>query len=222
MQIDVLSQNTLKLTLSRHDMFDLDINYESLSGKNPDTKRLLSNVLSSVKLDKNSGVDFSGERLFVEAFPRPDGGCMLYISCLAEENRKPERQERTVNSYSGSSGTGHSGGKIHRFHSSVAVKTAVRRKKPLLCRFGGVNELGGACAALARMTQSGRLKADSSLYGNGSEYRLFVSGEDRELTALLLREYGELIGDEYETAVTAEHFNLIIGENAAEKLNAVL
>ncbi|MCL2087375.1 MAG: adaptor protein MecA [Oscillospiraceae bacterium] len=86
MQIDVLSQNTLKLTLTRLDMFDLDIKYESLSGKNPETKRLLSHVLKSIQLDKKVGFDFSGERLFVEAFPRPDGGCMLYISSLENES----------------------------------------------------------------------------------------------------------------------------------------
>jgi len=212
MQIDVLSQNTLKLTLSRHDMFDLDINYESLSGKNPDTKRLLSNVLSTVKLDKSAGVDFSGERLFVEAFPRPDGGCMLYISCLTDEGEKKANP-----------------GKTHRFHgvrpAPVTQTRNCRFKKTQLCRFAGVSELGGACAAIAYLIGTGRLKAESALYGDGSEYRLFVTAgdnEQHELAAMLLREYGEIIDDDYETAATAEHFSLIVGENAAERLNAVL
>ncbi|MCL1880618.1 MAG: adaptor protein MecA, partial [Oscillospiraceae bacterium] len=91
MQIDVLSQYTLKLTLTRYDMFDMDIKYESLSGTNPDTKRLLSHVLNLAKLDENAGLDFTGERLFVEAFPRPDGGCMLYISSLFESKTKAGR-----------------------------------------------------------------------------------------------------------------------------------
>jgi len=211
MQIDVLSQNTLKLTLSRLDMFDLDLNYESLSGKNPDTKRLLSNVLSTVKLDKSAGVDFSGERLFVEAFPRPDGGCMLYISCLTEENapRKPEKVQTAV--------------KSHRIQPGTIKNVGQpRRKKTLLCKFSSINELRGACAALHSQIESGRMNPESTLYADGSEYRLFVKAEDSALVSMLLREYGELISDDYETAVTAEHYKLIVSENAVQTLTAVL
>lgn len=210
MQIDVLSQNTLKLTLSRLDMFDLDINYESLSGKNPDTKRLLSNVLSTVKLDKSAGVDFSGERLFVEAFPRPDGGCMLYISCLTDENAQKRPQPAPVKA-----------NRLHR-EQQPAKNAPSRRKKTLLCRFASVNLLSGACAALAKQIERERVNPGSELYGDGNEYRLFITGEDSALISIILREYGEIIGDDYENAVTKEHYKLIIGENAVEKLSQVL
>jgi len=212
MQIDVLSQNTLKLTLSRLDMFDLDINYESLSGKNPDTKRLLSNVLSTVKLDKSAGVDFSGERLFVEAFPRPDGGCMLYISCLTDENAQRRAPSSPVKS------------RVHR-EQPAPVKSGLRRKKPILCRFSSINMLSGACCALAKQIERDRVSTGSELYGDGKEFRLFVTGEGGEasaLIAIILREYGEIVGGDYESAVTKEHYKLIIGENAVEKLSQVL
>jgi len=94
MRIDVLSGNTLKLTLNNSDMADMGIKYETLSEKSEQTKNLLTRVLDTVKLnasvDGNMRFDFSGERLFVEAFPRPDGGCMLYISCLKESEPEEE------------------------------------------------------------------------------------------------------------------------------------
>ena len=81
-----MSGNTLKLTLNKFDMTDMGIKYETLSKKSEQTRNLLTRVLDAVKLnasvDCNVRFDFTGERLFVEAFPRPDGGCMMYISCI--------------------------------------------------------------------------------------------------------------------------------------------
>jgi negative regulator of genetic competence, sporulation and motility len=204
MQIDVLSQNTLKLTLSRLDMFDMDIKYESLSGKNPDTKRLLSHVLRTVKLDKSAGVDFSGERLFVEAFPRPDGGCMLYISCLLEE-----RERERLHSFAPEKKT-----------VRLNAKPVPRKSETLLCRFDSVIELDGACKALA---WQGRLSLHSSLYygKDEGEYRLVLHGDDKKLISSVVSEYGELLTSD-EISFTCEHYKLIADGNAVEKMSSVL
>ena len=87
MKIDVLSGSTVKITLSGGDMRDYDVKYESLSRKSPDTKRLLGEVLKAVSLESDMFFDANADRLFVEAFPRSDGGCMLYISSLEEEEK---------------------------------------------------------------------------------------------------------------------------------------
>ncbi|MCL2633466.1 MAG: adaptor protein MecA [Oscillospiraceae bacterium] len=203
MQIDVLSQNTLKLTLSRLDMFDLDIRYESLSGKNPDTKRLLSHVLRTVKLDKSTGIDFSGERLFVEAFPRPDGGCMLYISCLTDEKLKaPEKKPIT---------------QIRRLTPKTRLSDIDVPARGILCRFDNLETLKGACAGLSWQLNLGTAQFTSTLYGNGNEYRLYISGETPNS---VLSEYGEIIENEF--AYTAEHYTLLIPINAVEKLTQIL
>ena len=209
MQIDVLSQNTLKLTLSRLDMFDLDIKYETLSGKNPDTKRLLSHVLRTVRLDKGSGVDFSGERLFVEAFPRPDGGCMLYISNLNEENKgKPPAVHRP---------------RTHTLNIKPRPreqsKSFESSKSILLCRFDSVKELDGACKSLAWQSTNSGLRFESALYENQGEYRLLLRCDNRKLVSSIIAEYGESLNPDYELPFTYEHYNLLTDENAVEKMS---
>jgi len=196
MQIDVLSQNTLKLTLSRLDMFDLDIKYESLSGKNPDTKRLLSHVLRTVKLDKSAGVDFSGERLFVEAFPRPDGGCMLYISSLSEDEDRTRKPEKRI---------------------IRPISPAQRKSEKLLCKFDSIKELEGVCKSLIWH----KTDTSSTLYSNENEYRLIIHSNKKKLITMIVSEYGEVL-DEDEIGVTSEHYQVIVHDNAIEQMNEVL
>ncbi|MCL1867050.1 MAG: adaptor protein MecA [Oscillospiraceae bacterium] len=235
MQIDVLSQNTLKLTLSRLDMFDMDIKYESLSGKNPDTKRLLSHVLRTVRLDKSAGVDFSGERLFVEAFPRPDGGCMLYISCLLDENERfhsfvpADRKPVKLTAKSSSA------------KQSQTAKTSITpttQKHRLLCKVAGVTDLAGVCRGLSRhmtLNKTGKTDFSSDLFVNPSdknEYRLFLSGltpSDKNLACAVCTEYGEITPADSsnptfnrELSFTREHYTMLVPENAVEKMNEVL
>jgi len=211
MQIDVLSQNTLKLTLSRLDMFDMDIKYESLSGKNPDTKRLLSHVLRTVKLDKSTGVDFSGERLFVEAFPRPDGGCMMYISALSGK-------EQGFSSSSSSPSDDRE--RVHLFtpdKKTVKLTAKPKKSESLLCCFDSLKNLEKACKSLSWQNKSG---FTSALYSNGNEYRLFISGENKKLVSVIVCEFGELL-DESELSFTNEHYKLLVTENAIEQMNSV-
>ena len=210
MQIDVLSQNTLKLTLSRLDMFDLDIKYESLSGKNPDTKRLLSHVLKTVKHDKNAGVDFSGERLFVEAFPRPDGGCMLYVSCL-EENEKSNSSDIVKTTVLQTASP-------QRYRQSPPPPNKIGE---LLCEFKSVADLEGACRALSWNCQHDNLTLTGDLYAPHSEssvYRLLLNTTNKKLTAAVIAEYGSLLTLKHEISYTREYFKLLARENAVELL----
>lgn len=98
MEIDVLSGNTLKLTLDKHDMTDMGLCYETL-GAAEQTGWLLRQVLTDVqqsaaRLNHEDKLNFMQSRLFVEAFPRADGGCMMYISGL---DKKPGTTPATLN-----------------------------------------------------------------------------------------------------------------------------
>jgi hypothetical protein len=188
----------------------MDIKYESLSSKNPDTKRLLSHVLRTVKLDKSAGVDFSGERLFVEAFPRPDGGCMLYISCLLEDRER-------AHSFAGEKRTVRLTARNAKF---PAIKCTQSEK--LLCRFDSIKELDGVCKSLSWQKSHQKIDFISTLYSNGEEYRLFISSDNRKLTTAIVLEYGELLVGDNDLSFTCEHYNLIADENAVEKMTSVL
>ncbi|MDR2558489.1 MAG: adaptor protein MecA [Oscillospiraceae bacterium] len=224
MQIDILSSNTLKLTLSRIDMFDLDIKYESLSGKNPETKRLLAHVLKSIRLDQKVGFDFSCERIFVEAFPRPDGGCMLYVSSLEADGRKRKSNFKTRNE----AGCDVPGAPLEEsiFPRALNIKRD-SFKTTFIIEAENMNELGGVCRCLNQQKEWERLGFESTLYiheNAGNKYRLVIKGsktEQQQLSAII-REYGELLRGEREFMHTKEHFRPVIEENAAEKLSELL
>jgi len=207
MQIDILSSNTLKLTLSKLDMFDLDIKYESLSGKNPETKRLLAHVLKSIRLDQKAGFDFSCERVFVEAFPRPDGGCMLYISSLETDGGKRKKIQQKP--------------RESALDSAAKPETRGGPVSHVIFETDGFKEIGAVCRNLCWHKDGGRLGFDSALYiaaGCGG-YRLVINGNNVKLLSGIIREYGEILKGEKELLHTKEYFNPLIPENAAEIIN---
>ena len=218
MQIDILSSNTLKLTLSRLDMFDLDIKYESLSGKNPETKRLLAHVLKKIRLDqldrdscsshdRKLGFDFSCERIFVEAFPRPDGGCMLYVSSLEADSGKKKRS-------SAKSRAGDDALEMSTFGNS-AVKREIQ-KNIIIYETESLTELSAVCKAL--QLHGARLSLESSLHKSDNRYRLIIKTEKQPPVINLIREYGEVLKGERELFHTREYYKEIIAENAAGQM----
>lgn len=80
MQIDDLAGNTVKITLEPSDMNGYHVRSEDISGHSRSAELALSRLISCLSEDHDLGL--CGERLLVEAFPKSNGGCILYISCL--------------------------------------------------------------------------------------------------------------------------------------------
>ena len=80
MQIDDLAGNTVKITLDPSDMDGYHVKSEDISGHSRAAELALSRLISCLSEDHDLGL--CGERLLVEAFPKSNGGCTLYISCL--------------------------------------------------------------------------------------------------------------------------------------------
>lgn len=81
MKYDSLSRNTVKITLSEEDMREYSLCAENIALRTGETKRNLSKLLREIKLFP----EYKPERLFLEAFPVRDGGCVLYVSTLGED-----------------------------------------------------------------------------------------------------------------------------------------
>lgn len=81
MNYDSLSRNTVKITLSEEDMREYSLCAESIALHTGETKRNLSRLLREMKLFPG----YRPERLFLEAFPVREGGCVLYVSALGTE-----------------------------------------------------------------------------------------------------------------------------------------
>ena len=85
MKVDLLSQSTIKITLSAQDMSNYNLKYDRLCRPEDDRRSLsrLFSVLRRQSPEAFASSAFANEkRLLVEAFPRCDGGCMLYVSSL--------------------------------------------------------------------------------------------------------------------------------------------
>lgn len=80
MLIEIISENTVKVTLTGADMEEYAVSYEELDRKNPETKQLLLELIDIIEEEKS--LDLCAEKLFIEAFPQNDGGCLLYISII--------------------------------------------------------------------------------------------------------------------------------------------
>jgi len=78
--IEIISANTIKVILNEEDMSNYDVSFEKLDRSSPETKKLLIDLIQNIQEEKH--IDLSSERLFVEAFPKDDGGCLLYLSML--------------------------------------------------------------------------------------------------------------------------------------------
>lgn len=197
MKIDVLSNNTVKITLNRVDMCDFDIKYETLSQKNPDTRRLLTQVLQTVKAEKNIHFDLSAERLFIEAFPRQDGGCMLYISCI--ESEQPSKKQKIPSQNTNTS---------YPPHCCVSV-------------IKGVDTLIHLCKSLYHYRKNRKNSFRSALYANGEgkdQYYLVLYETDnyKQLEGIV-KEYGTIMKDSALTiARIAEHDILVESREAVE------
>lgn len=92
MQIDELAGNTVKITLDPSDMDGYCIKCEDISGDSRTSELALSRLISCLSEDHDLGL--CGERLLVEAFPKSDGGCTLYISSL--KALRPEKTHPAV------------------------------------------------------------------------------------------------------------------------------
>lgn len=199
MNIEVLAGNTVKITLNSSDMTDYDIKYESLSRKSPDTKRLLVELLSAVRLEKN--LDLMNGRLFIEAFPRSDGGCMLYISSLTSTCGDDDDTE---------SGSEHTAEKFLQPHY-------------LICESESAEEIGGLCRSMSGLIG----KARSALYASDGKqplFRLLLSDKNAFSPSLkrLIAEYGRMLSTVDAAAETREYFKCVIAERAAEKAAKML
>lgn len=91
MQIEMISSETIKVSLTKQDMDDYELTFESLDRSNIQTKELFIDIIEQIKLDME--MDFTDEKLFIEAIPRVDGGCLLYITALEPEEELAAKQK---------------------------------------------------------------------------------------------------------------------------------
>lgn len=228
LRIDILANNTVKITLGPLDMMEYDVSYEKLSRKSPDTRRMLSSLIDAVRSEKK--LDLSEGRLFIEAFPRGDGGCMLYISSLEQLSEKPLRAAKEdILSSSDNQGfadenqedeferTASAGDSLRAKYLKSDKIGAVPYSGTVVCAVDSVNELAAMCVHLVAEGFCGK----SAAYSDGGGYRLVISqkGQIPDRYFRIIKEYGRVLGvNRLVAAKTFEHFKAVACENAVERI----
>ena len=90
MVIRQISKSTVKISLTAGDLRAYQVTFAELQQKTNRTLRLLSDA--AVRAQTKTGLPFSTARLFVEAFSRSDGGCLLYLSVISGTENQTEQK----------------------------------------------------------------------------------------------------------------------------------
>ena len=85
MTIKQLNSTKVLITLKREDMRDFELSFDKISLKDEHSKKILTRLLQLACL--NTGMQFNGNRFFIEALPN-DMGCLLLISVVEGKKRK--------------------------------------------------------------------------------------------------------------------------------------
>lgn len=165
------------------------LTYDQMDYKDPVTKKVILEILHHVR--NETSVDLSQGRLFIEAFPHVEGGCVLYISTVGGENTTAAKPKRYRNSFN----------------------------TPLIFRFDTLDRLTDICDKLFK--QYSHLVLKSSLYLLDGKYVLLIYSYfklDNKIIALA-KEYGSLIGKgSIKGAFVKEHAKPVIEDTALETI----
>lgn len=194
MKIDILSETTLKLTLTADDMNRHQLCYESLSkdGSNfKECRETLSRILKADSTPESEAMATqlmeNGRRLFIEAFKRMDGGCMLYVSAL-DRSRKSSRRQ---------------------------LLDKAEPSSPIIFETDSGEALGALCRCLVLEQLSGSAEFKSKLFADGQCYRLALTPLNTCASHImrLMNEYGTADRSELSAAFTEEHFRIVADED---------
>lgn len=77
MRIVRISNNTIKIVLSKNDLVMLEIDFSKCDRNSPEAKKLVNILLNILK---RSGFYDLGNKIYVEIFEEFTGGCVVYIT----------------------------------------------------------------------------------------------------------------------------------------------
>lgn len=188
MEIEPLDKKTIKIILSKQDMNDFSITYESMDYDDPATKKVILKLLNQVK-EKNK-VDLLSGKLFIEAFPKDDGGCILYLNILGDM-----KENSVLNN---------------------------NFKSPIIAVISNPFDLFKLCKVLYR--KYNHIIFKSHLYEDDGLYYLLIYSfyKQEDVLCGIISEFGSIKGKgEFYSCIVKEHSNLLIKDEAIEKLFSI-
>ena len=81
MELILINENKLKITLSECDMKQYDLDCNTIDYDNTETRKAFWSILDEAK--HRTGFDAASQRVFIQLYPSKEGGCEMYVTKLA-------------------------------------------------------------------------------------------------------------------------------------------
>ena len=193
MNIILISDDRIKITLTDRDLDGYGIRIEDIDYDNTETRRVFWTILDKAKSE--TGFNAALSRIFIQVYPDSHGGCEMYVSRIGERRA--------------------SKGASDRIRLSVGGSTSEKALE-YIYRFDTAEYLVSACKALSAMGFRGASSAYAEEITDGGGCYLIIRGEAK--WSLFLSEYGEALRGRYRRWQIAERCAPVCLENAAETL----
>ena len=185
----LITENKLKILLSKDDLSSYGITFDGIDYDNTATRRVFWSLLDEAK--KRTGFDAAVSKIFIQVYPLAGGGCEMYVSRLRGERER----ERGVTLRVGGISTDGS----ERF---VTV-------------FPDLDTMIRACHGVCGMLKE---KKSSAYIERAEQKRCFLITECSAVGAEMLCGYGSTVDSERYLRYINEHCKVICAENAVPKL----
>lgn len=90
MELILINENKLKITLSECDMKQYDLDCDTIDYDNTETRKAFWSILDEAK--HRTGFDAASQKVFIQLYPSKEGGCEMYVTKLSL-NSLPESLE---------------------------------------------------------------------------------------------------------------------------------
>ena len=80
MELIMINENKLKITLSVCDMKQYCLDCSTIDYDNTETRRAFWSILDEVK--HQTGFDAASQKVFIQLYPSKEGGCEMYVTKL--------------------------------------------------------------------------------------------------------------------------------------------
>lgn len=80
MRMERLDDTTIKVILTTNDMEELELSYRDMDYNKPETKKAMTQIVSKINSELN--INLNAQKLFIEAYPYADGGCILFVNLV--------------------------------------------------------------------------------------------------------------------------------------------
>ncbi len=204
MDLILISESKLKVTLSAADMKALSLSCEDLDYDNTTTRRAFWSILDEAK--QRTGFDAAQSRVFIQVYPSKGGGCELYVTKLSPEAGGPVKLTDRLYDSSDRMTVDHTG------------EIDMKKARGAAAEFETLTQLTTCCRRLYADGYRGASYAYCDQSRQKTRYILLLDGvADIDI----LREYGNLLDPETIHIWVAEHCDEIRMTDAVETLRGL-